>query len=93
LVEAGVCELHLRLNPDRSHDPKPLGALGKVVQQRGLSDPRLAAHNHDTAVVLARVRQQPVERLGFAAPAPQLRPATVGVEHASGELISRWSEV
>ena len=56
-MKAGVWELHLGLHPDRARDTKAMGALGKVVQQQGLPDPRLAAHNHDATVLLARVRQ------------------------------------
>ncbi len=91
-MQAGVRELHLGLNPDRADDPKSIGTLSEVLQQCGFPDPRLAAHDDDAAVVLARTRQQPVERLGLGAPAPQPKPAAVGVEHALGELISCLTE-
>ena len=67
-MQARVGELHLGLNPDRPRDPKSIGSLGEVVQQGGLPDPGLAAHKHHTAMVIARVHEQLVERFGLAAP-------------------------
>ncbi len=91
-MQAGVRKLNLRLDPDRPRATKPIGLLGKVVQQCGLPDPRLAAHDQYTALVNARVRQQPDERLALAAPTAQPGPAALYFEHAAAELKSRGAK-
>src|SRR5438034_6729305 len=57
-------ELHLRLHARDPDDPVPRGPLGNVLQQRRLSDPRLATDDENTALTLARLCQEAVE--GFA---------------------------
>ena len=71
LMQAGVGELHLRLDADGARDAKPVGMLSEVLQQDGFPDPRLAAHNQDAAVLVACVRQQALERFALVAPAAQ----------------------
>ena len=60
LMQAGERELHLGLNADRSHSPEPGRVLVQVVQQRGLTDSRLAAQDQHPAPARPCVSQQPV---------------------------------
>jgi hypothetical protein len=46
-----------------------VAAVLEVVQQRGLADPRLAAHDEHLTATLADPIQQPVQRLALVAPA------------------------
>ncbi len=59
----------LGLDPAGSQDPHSVGALGRVLEQRGLADPGLADKREHAAVALAGLRKQPIERqlLVFAA--------------------------
>jgi hypothetical protein len=78
LVEAGERELHLRFHPDRASDATALGAVGRIVQQRRLSDPRLSAE-HDHAALSGMHRlQQPLEGRTLRTTASQHRSATHG---------------
>ena len=85
-MQAGIRELHLRLDPDRARDTKPIRTVGKVVQQCGFPDPRVTAQNHDAAVAVARVCQELVERPALAAPTAQAGPAALCVQHADWSL-------
>jgi hypothetical protein len=61
LMQAGKGKLHLRLDPGRPGDPKAPGALGRVTQQRCLSDSRFAAQDQHRALPGPRIREQPVQ--------------------------------
>lgn len=54
-MKARVRKLHLGLDARDGDDAEPVGAACRVVQQRGLADPRLAAHDQDRAA--ARLRR------------------------------------
>ena len=61
LVQAGKRELDLRLNSDRPQQPQVRRRIDRVVQQRGLADPRLSAHHEGAALPRARRAEQSVE--------------------------------
>jgi hypothetical protein len=54
-------ELHLRLHPDRADNPKSVGALGGVVQEGGLSRPRLAVQNQHRTLLRHRLGKELVK--------------------------------
>jgi hypothetical protein len=69
LVQPGERQLHLGLDPHRPGDVTPLGPVLDVVQQHRLAHPGLAPHHQDLALPGARLGQQAVQRLAFAAAA------------------------
>ena len=64
-------ELHFSLDPSRARDPEVGSGLDRVLEHRGLTDPRLAMHHQHAATPGARSIQQPVEHLALAFPAEQ----------------------
>lgn len=76
LVQAGVGELHLRLDAGRADGTASGGALDQVLQQLGLADPRLAAHDEDPAPSGPGLREEVVEGLALALPPQESRPRT-----------------
>ena len=72
LVEAGVGQLHLRLDAGGSRDVPAGQPVGQVVQQRALAHARLAPQDGDPAPAGERVGHEPVERLTLAAASEEL---------------------
>ena len=73
LVQAGIGQLHLRLNASGSRDVPAGDPAGQVAQQRALAHARLAPQDGDPAPAGERVGQEPVERLALAAASEELR--------------------
>jgi len=73
LLGCRVRELHLRLDPGRPGDPKLPSRFDRILEQRGLANPRLSTHHQDAAVTAASSVQQPVERPTLALPTEQLQ--------------------
>ena len=84
-VHAGEGELHLGLDARRARDATARRPRREVVQQRGLADPRLAAHDQHATLARPHIRQQPVECVALATPAAQSRPTKeLGHTHRRG---------
>ena len=75
LVQPGVGQLHLRLDPGRMRYPAARRLLAQVVQQRRLAHARFAAHHQGAALACTYRVQEPVQHVAFPAPAQQLRGA------------------
>jgi hypothetical protein len=60
------------LDPGRPRDPKPPSGLGRVLEQGGLADARVAVDDQHAATSAAHAVQQSMERLSLAFPADQL---------------------
>jgi hypothetical protein len=67
-MDPGERQRHLRLHARDLHHTESRGTTSGVPEQRRLSDARLAAHDQDGALTLARACQQAVEHLAFAGP-------------------------
>ena len=68
LVQSGERELHLRLDapgPDHAKAQRP---ASRIIQQRRLADPGLAAHDQHGAAASPRPVQYPIHRRALAAP-------------------------
>jgi len=76
LVYPGECQLHLRLDPGRSDDPKTRSAFHQQLQQGRLPNTGLAAQHQHTAVSTASTHQQPMQRVGLRLTPPQGLPIT-----------------
>ena len=72
LVQAGIGQLHLRLNADSSRDVPARDPAGQVAQQRALAHARLAPQDGDPAPASERVGHKPVELLALAAASEEL---------------------
>ena len=72
LVQAGISQLHLRLDADGPRDMPVGDAVGQVTQQRALAHARLAPQYGDPALAGERIGQEPVERLALAATSEEL---------------------
>ena len=83
LVQARERELHLRLHPDGPGDRQAGGCPGQVIEQRGLADPRLAAHDQRPADPYADVREQLLEEGTFVGTAQE---AQTRSGHRGGRL-------
>ena len=73
LVQAGVGQLHLRLDAGGPRDMPADHPVGQVPQQRALTHARLAPQDDDPAPARERVGHEPVERLTLAAASEELR--------------------
>ena len=82
-MQAGECELHLRLDACRPDDPASLRGCRQMPQQSGLADSRLAAEDQHTALALAYVRDESLQHGALADAVDQPRCRQVGVEHAA----------
>src|SRR4051812_30392630 len=69
LLQAGERQLHLGLDSDGPHDSHPRCRVDRVLQQGGLTDPRLASHHQSPALTPTDRLEVPVERLTLTAPA------------------------
>jgi hypothetical protein len=79
-VQAGVRELHLRLDTGGTGDPAAGGAVDKELEQRGLADPGLSAQYEGPATAGLHGRDEAGERLALASSSDQTRPQSkVGV--------------
>ena len=67
LLQPGERELHLGLNARRSREATSCRALRQVFQQRGLSEPRLAAQDQHLTLTRPRSHQQPIKRRALGA--------------------------
>ena len=76
LLQPGERELHLGLDARRSRDATLRRPLHQVVQQGGLADPRLAAHDQHLAPPRPHALQQPLDRLALVTPTAQSEPRT-----------------
>jgi hypothetical protein len=68
LMDPGERQLHLRLRARDLSGAKSRRLLRDVTQERRLTDPRLATNDHHAALTIARMREQPVERVSLAGP-------------------------
>ena len=68
LMDAGERQLHLRLDARDLRDTESRRLPGDVLEQRRLSDARLASDDQDGALTLAHVCQEPVEHFALAGP-------------------------
>ena len=66
LLQRGKRELHIALDSDGAGHAKPLPHRDRVVEQRGLADPRLSLQYQDAAASANRAVHQSVERLALA---------------------------
>ncbi len=71
LMHAGERELHLGLHAGGASDAPAGCPLDDVLQQRGLADARLAAHDQHLALTRPHASQQPIQRLALAASTKQ----------------------
>jgi hypothetical protein len=71
LVQTGEGELHLRLYAGGSRQPEARRRPHRVVEKRGLADPRRATHEQSAALPRAGGSEQLVDRLALATPALQ----------------------
>ena len=60
LVQPGERQLHLGLHPPGPDHPKPRRPAGRIVQQRRLPDPGLAAHHQHRTPASPRLIQHPI---------------------------------
>ena len=67
-MERGEGQLHLRLHACDPYQPEVGCRPGRVLQQRALADPSLAADHDDTAAPGTDRMQEPVEQLAFSLP-------------------------
>jgi hypothetical protein len=65
LMQAGVCQLHLRLHPDRPDDGRILRLPRDVFQERRLPDPGLSPHDQRPALPSADIPDEPGEHLAL----------------------------
>jgi hypothetical protein len=72
LVHAGEGQLHLGLGAQDMGDAQVIsGGRDRVVEQRGLTDPRLAANDQHAAVSPPYFAEFPGENFKFATPTDQ----------------------
>jgi hypothetical protein len=69
LVKPGVRHLRLGVDPDRAQHPHPSGSRLRVVDERGLADPRVAADHHRAAPPEPGHVKQLIEPSAFVAAA------------------------
>ena len=74
LVQAGVGELHLRLDAGGPADPAARRVVEEELEQRRLADPGLAAQHQDLAPARLRGGDEAAQRLAFASSSQQTRP-------------------
>ena len=72
LMQAGVGELHLRLDAGGAHHTAARRSVDQVLQQRGLAHARFAPQHQGPALTRANGVDEPVEQLQFVAPGLQL---------------------
>jgi hypothetical protein len=82
LMDPGERELHLRLHARDLRHTESRGLTSGVPKQRRLSDARLASHDQDGALTLARICEDPVEHLALAGPVE--KPGRKGGGHFAG---------
>ena len=70
-MQTRVCELHLGLDARRPRDPEAGRVTGKMLEQRCLADPRLAAKNEHPALPRSHAREQIVEDIALSSPSAQ----------------------
>src|SRR6202012_1639859 len=58
-------KLHLRFDPGGPDDAEPLGAIGHVLQQSGLTRSRRATEHQDRALACSGAGQKTIEPLAF----------------------------
>ena len=90
LVGGGVPEVGLGLDPRGPQDPQP-GLLRGSVEQRGLADPGLAAHQQGAAASLAGSGQRPVDPRPLGG-ATDEHPVTIWPGAMAGQRLSRAAE-
>ena len=78
LVQPGERQLHLGLHPPGPDHPKPHRPAGRIVQQRRLPDPGLAAHDQHGAATPARLIQHPIQH----------RPLPVAIQQSGSRTTS-----
>src|SRR5258708_38658696 len=86
LVERRIWHLHLGLPPNRTGNPKTVGGLRGVVEQRALADSGLADQHEHSASLFARVPQQPFQQIALCGAAEQRlkrSSSTIDREHGS----------
>ncbi|MDB5065576.1 MAG: hypothetical protein JWM18_2010 [Chloroflexi bacterium] len=71
LVQPGEGELHLRLDSGGAGDSEARRGVRRVVEERGLADPRRAAHHQSAAPPRTGGGEQLVDGLALSAPAVQ----------------------
>ena len=71
LVQAREGELRLRLDPDSAQYPKAPGVVGRVLEQGGLADPRVAPQDQRPAVAVPDIVEQLSEPGTLTLPANQ----------------------
>jgi hypothetical protein len=72
-MQSGERQLHLGLNPGDPRDAEAGRLLSAVVQERRLTDARLAADDQHRALAATDILQEPVERLSLGGAAQQHR--------------------
>jgi len=70
-MKAGEGQLHLGLHPRRPDQPQIRCRPGRVLQQLGLADPRLAPHHQRPPASGAHILDQAVQRLPLPLPVYQ----------------------
>ena len=73
LMETGVSELHLRLDPHRSENGQVRRRPDQVLEQRRLADPSLTAHHQRGTLSPADRTDQRVEQRALVGPTEQSR--------------------
>ena len=68
LMEAGVCQLHLRLHADGANDVEILRRLDEVLEQGRLTDPGLASQDERSAFALPDSGDRGLEHGGLIGP-------------------------
>ena len=85
-MQAGECELHLRLDAGRSGDPASVRVCRQMFQQSGLADSCLAAEDKHTTLPRAHSRDESLQHVALEDTVEQPRPWKVGVQHLSRSL-------
>jgi hypothetical protein len=92
-VQAGECELHLRLDARRPGDPASLRGCRQMPQQGGLADSRLAPEDQHTALARAYPSDESFQHVALADTVEEARRWQVGVERHAGAALSRARHV
>jgi 2-methylisocitrate lyase-like PEP mutase family enzyme len=82
-MDPGERQLHLRLHARDLRHSESRGLTSGVPEQRRLSDARLASHDQDRTLTLARACQKPGEHLALAGPVKE--PGRKGGGHVAGK--------
>ena len=85
-MQAGECELHLRLDAGRSGDPASVRVCRQMFQQSGLADSCLTAEDKHTTLPRAHSRDESLQHVALEDTVEQPRPWKVGVQHLSRSL-------